>query len=131
MDDEVKKYLDSHIVISYAIPDDGHNTKIESASKDICIEYDVQKGFYIQAETDIEPGELIVDEPPYASVLLGSSLSEFCFECQEKLDHLKHNIEYCRQCVNVSYCSRECERKSWSGHKYECKYIKLLGNKFN
>lgn len=126
VDDDVKKYLDSHIVISYAIPDDGRNTRIESASKHVCIEYGVEKGFYIQAETDIEPGELIVDEPPYASVLLGSSLAEFCFECQDKLDHLKHNIVYCRQCVNVAYCSRECEKKSWAGHKYECKYIKLL-----
>lgn len=126
IDNEVKNYLDSHIVISYAIPDEDKNSRLVCASKDICIEYGVEKGFFIKAEVEIEAGDLIVDEPPYASVLLGKSLEEFCFECQEKLDHLKQNIVYCRQCVNASYCSKECEKKSWAGHKYECKYIKLL-----
>lgn len=129
IDEDVKKYLESHIDISYAIPEAEKNTKIECASKDICIEYGVEKGFYIKAESEIEAGELIVDEPPFASVLLGGSMEEFCYECQEKVDPLKHCIVYCRQCVNAMYCGRECEKKSWAtSHKYECKHIKLLGD---
>lgn len=127
VDEDVKRFLDNHIDITYVIPDDDKNKNIQCASKSIAIEYGVEKGFYIQAENDIEAGELIVDEPPFASVLLGSSLEEYCFECQEKLLPTKQNICYCRQCINVSYCSRDCEKKSWKIHKYECPYIKLLG----
>ena len=47
-DEEVKKYLDSHISITYAIPEDEKNAKLECASRDICIEYGVEKGFYIE-----------------------------------------------------------------------------------
>lgn len=127
VDEDVKRFLDNHIDITYAIPDDEKNKNIQCASKSIAIEYGVEKGFYIQAENDIEAGELIVDEPPFVSVLLGSSFEEYCFECQEKLLPPKQNICYCRQCINVSYCSRDCEKKSWKIHKYECPYIKLLG----
>lgn len=126
VDEDVKRYLDSHIDIVYEIPKDEKNTRIESASKSIAIEYGVEKGFYIKSEMDIEAGELIVDEPPYASVLLGSSLQTFCYECQNKLEPLKQNLCYCRQCINVAYCSRECEKKSWPMHRHECKYIKFL-----
>ena len=127
IDDDVKRYLDSHIDIVYEIPKDEKNPRIQSASKSVAIEYGVEKGFYIKSETEIEAGELIVDEPPYASVLLGSNLQTFCYECQEKLAPLKQNICYCRQCINVAYCSRECEKKSWPMHRHECKYIKFLG----
>lgn len=126
VDDDVKNYLDAHIDITYAIPDEEKNSKLVCASKDIAIEYGVEKGFFIQATNEIEAGELIVDEPPYASVLLGSSFGEHCFECHEKLAPMKQNICYCRKCVNVAYCCSECEKKSWKSHKYECQYIKLL-----
>lgn len=127
VDEDVKKFLDSHISITYAIPDDDVNSKIPCSSKDISIEYGVEKGFFIKSENDIEAGELIVDEPPYASILLGSNFAEYCFECHDKLDPLKQNICYCRKCINVAYCCSECEKKSWKSHKYECQYIKLLG----
>lgn len=126
LEEDVKQYLDSHIDITYEIPKEEKNSRLECASKDITIDYGVEKGFYIKAEDNIEAGDLIVDEPPYASVLLGSSFEEFCFECQNKLNPLKQNITFCRQCVNVAYCCRECEKKSWSSHKFECKYIKFL-----
>lgn len=127
VDEDVKKYLDSHIDIVYEIPNDEKNPRIESASKSIAIEYGVEKGFFIKSETEIDAGELIVDEPPYASVLLGSSLGTYCYECQTKLAPLQQNICYCRQCVNVAYCSRVCEKKSWPAHRHECKHIKFLG----
>ena len=125
-DEAVKQYLDAHLDVTFEIPAEEKSSNIVCASRLISIDYGIEKGFFIKSNEDIEAGELIVDEPPYASVLLGENIKDFCYECQKKLEPLKQNLNYCRQCVNVTYCSKDCEKASWLSHRHECKYIKLL-----
>lgn len=104
------------------------NPKIPSASTHLSLDYSFERGFHVRASQDLEPGELLVTERPYAAVLLPAYFATHCHECQLRLDTRTMALAYCRQCTTVSYCSPECERKSWSksGHKHECRFVGLL-----
>jgi hypothetical protein len=127
---EYEFYFKSYANKSFVL-DQGSTTqsgkKVQSGSSSLGIYFALDKGFYLKAEKDIQVGELIVTERPYASVLLGEHFETNCFECMLKLDPLKMNLTYCSQCSTVQYCSKECENLAWnSHHKYECKFLKLL-----
>lgn len=103
------------------------SSTIPNASSSITIDYSIQKGLHLKANRDIKVGDLLVYEKPFASVLLGENIEKNCYECMSRLNVLKMNLTFCRQCSQVTYCSQKCEHESWeSSHKYECKYFKLL-----
>ncbi|CAF0717739.1 unnamed protein product [Brachionus calyciflorus] len=105
------------------------NSKIPNADSSLVINYTQEKGYFLKAGKNIKVGELLVNEPPFASVLLGHKLDTNCFECMLKLNPLKMNITFCSQCSEVVYCSEKCADISWkTNHKFECKYFKLLLN---
>ena len=99
-----------------------------NASSQLSIDYSFDRGFHLSASSDIQAGDLIVTERPFASILLPAYFKTHCYECQLAVDTRKMSLAFCRQCTNVTYCSPECERKSWSksGHQHECAYIGLL-----
>lgn len=103
------------------------NTRCSNASKSITIDYKLLSGFSLKAVEDIKIGDLLVDESPYASVLLSENIDTHCLECMVPLNHLKMNLAYCRQCSLVSYCSSKCEKKGWHNHhKFECSRFNML-----
>ena len=105
------------------------NPKVTFASKSIDIDYSMDRGYFLKAAKDIKVGELLVNEPPFASVLIGNRIGQNCFECLLKLNPLKMNLAYCNQCSLVVYCSQNCATTSWTHiHKYECKYLNFLIN---
>ena len=113
--------------IKFSIPDKDKNSKLLNASNSISMNYTIHSSFHIKSNRKIEVGDVVLDEPAYASVLLGKYFTNYCYECFKGLNVFKMNITYCRQCSVVNYCSPQCEKNSWSMHKYECKYINLLG----
>jgi tetratricopeptide (TPR) repeat protein len=116
-----KNYADINFEIKH------RNTRCSNASKSITIDYKILSGLSLKAVEDINVGDLLVEESPYASVLLSENIESHCLECMVPLNHLKMNLAYCRQCSLVSYCSARCEKKGWHGHhKYECSRFNLL-----
>ena len=105
------------------------NSRMPNASNSITLDHNYFKGFHLKATKDIQTGDILVDEPPFASVLLSANYETNCFECMVPLNPLRMNISFCRQCAKVSYCSVECEKSGWRHHhQYECKYLNFLAN---
>jgi len=75
-------------------------------------------GRMMRATEDIEPGELIMVEPPIASCLVPNQYPNRCYHCAKKLIAPFP----CRQCRGIAYCSEKCENTSWydEGHSIEC-----------
>ncbi len=90
---------------------------------DACdVEYTTTQGRFIIAKRDIKPGEIILVEKPYASVVL--------------LDHRKSHCHHCfRRCLApvpsllstyVVFCSKQCREVANEYHQYEAQYIHLV-----
>jgi hypothetical protein len=123
-----RKLFNNYGKIAFEIEQKHVNPRIPNASNAITIDYSFDQGFYLKATQNIQVGDIIVDEPPYASVLLGDYVETHCSECMILLNLFKMNIANCRCCSRVQYCSSECERTAWKNHhQYECKYFNLLG----
>lgn len=124
---EQQFYFEKYGSINFSI--DNPNPKMTHASKSIDIDYSIDRGYFLKAARDIKVGELLVNEPPFASILIGSKIGQNCYECILKLNPLKMNLTYCPQCSLVVYCSQRCATTSWTHtHKYECKYLNFLIN---
>ncbi|KAG6556974.1 hypothetical protein Mapa_001390 [Marchantia paleacea] len=80
------------------------------------------KGRCLVANRDFRPGEIVLDQDPYSSVLDAESKSyrcDACFICSE-------NLQRCSACKSVSYCCTSCQRKEWKLHKSECQMMVKL-----
>lgn len=96
------------------------NDKYIATSKAFDIATSPSKGRYPVAALDIDLGEVLVVEKPFASVLLEECQSTHCHHCfQRTLAPIP-----CQQCSSVRYCSLECATQSWTlYHAFECKYL--------
>jgi len=99
------------------------NPSFESLSNACDVVYDPLLGRYIVAKRDIPPGEVILCEKPYASVLLAES----------RLDHCSHCYKFtlapipCLSCRHSLYCSTECRSLAYElYHKVECPLGEIL-----
>ncbi|XP_076007660.1 putative protein MSS51 homolog, mitochondrial [Genypterus blacodes] len=52
----------------------------------------------------------------------------FCTGCRKLPEHLPegHNLKRCVKCLNVYYCTKECQMKDWPLHKKVCKKLSLV-----
>ena len=87
------------------------------------------RGLY--AARPVDEDELLLIQEPYASVLSPTLLADYCSHCFSKLSKLGPSSVCvffpCRQCIQVRYCSAQCERNAWvEGHEIECAYLDLL-----
>nr|XP_012596225.1 SET and MYND domain-containing protein 4 isoform X2 [Microcebus murinus] len=117
------------------------NEQISSASSSVTLCTDPLKGRYLIATKDILPGELLVKEAAFVSVLnpgevqplhqaLDSKWSTrvtngdlYCHQC------LKHTLATvpCDGCSYAKYCSQECMQQAWElYHRIECSLGGLL-----
>lgn len=96
-----------------------------SSKVNIC--YNETKGRHLKAKKQINPGDVIIVERPYAKILLGKYEKEYCHECLRKLNPSKMNIVPCQECINVLYCSATCRNRSWKEyHRFECCVLLFL-----
>ena len=101
----------------------GPNSKFVSASCIVDIAMSDDSGRYTVATQDINVGDILVIEKPFASVLLPKHLETHCYHCLRRV-----TIPFpCRQCSSVRYCSEACADLSWDlCHSVECQYLDLI-----
>ncbi|KAI1303556.1 SET and MYND domain-containing protein 4 [Halotydeus destructor] len=81
------------------------------------------------ASQDIQDGDIVLEESPYASVLKFGQLNVLCFECFKPLPARRFP---CCSCSLVKYCSQACSELSWTrGHMFECGYTELWDRLFD
>ncbi|XP_030626078.1 putative protein MSS51 homolog, mitochondrial [Chanos chanos] len=53
---------------------------------------------------------------------------KFCSSCSKLPSHLPdpRALRRCIKCLNVYYCSKECQRKDWPLHKKFCKMLRMV-----
>ncbi|XP_022696540.1 histone-lysine N-methyltransferase SMYD3-like isoform X2 [Varroa jacobsoni] len=61
------------------------------------------------------PGDIILDELPYAASVSSDSISYVCSLCFSSTA-----TELCGGCQKVVYCSEECKESDYRDHYYEC-----------
>jgi len=99
------------------ISDCQRNSRFESLSDACDVANDPSAGRYIVAKRDILPGEIVLCEKPYASIMLAGSRFDHCSHCYKTtLAPLP-----CLSCHHHLYCSTECRSLAYKlYHRVEC-----------
>jgi len=101
----------------------GVNKEVPCIRDDVRIEYSEDKGRYLVATQDIPPGELLVTEIPYSSILLPEYYNSHCQSCFHRI--LAPIPCWC--CARVRFCSDDCRVEAWERfHKVECQQLDLI-----
>ena len=99
------------------MPECQRNSRFESLSDACDVACDTLLGRYIVAKRDIQPGEIVLSEKPYASIMLADS----------RLDHCSHCYKFtlapipCPSCCHCLYCTAQCRNLAYKlYHRVEC-----------
>ncbi|KAL4224479.1 hypothetical protein ACF0H5_015180 [Mactra antiquata] len=93
------------------------NKQIPVVSDCVDIGYCEESGRGLFAQRDIEVGEVIIVEKPYASTVLSNFKSRFCNNCCKRVVAPVP----CLSCSGVVYCDETCRNDAWENfHQYEC-----------
>ncbi|KAJ7397023.1 SET and MYND domain-containing protein 4 [Pitangus sulphuratus] len=116
------------------------NDSISGASSSLSLNYDTERGRHLVASQDIVPGQSLLKEKAFVSVLWpGESLplqdSETAWDtrvtnadlyCHHCLRQLLASVP-CRGCSYAKYCSQDCADVAWEQyHRTECSLGALL-----
>lgn len=97
--------------------------KYPFASDAIDLEYSKSAGRRIVAARDIEVGEVLIVEKPCFTYLDIPKLYTHCSHC---MTSMWAGIP-CDYCVNVVYCSAECQKNAWKKyHQMDCLFFDLM-----
>ncbi|CAG0918855.1 unnamed protein product [Notodromas monacha] len=103
-------------------PDGKENMLISGASDAIVLKYKPNRGRYYVAARQIQPGEILLVEKPYASVLFADRWASNCQYCGDEVQ----NGVPCQDCAAVIFCSDTCIRKAKQFHDIECGHMRNL-----
>ncbi|KAK7082422.1 hypothetical protein SK128_013921 [Halocaridina rubra] len=82
-----------------------------------------ERGRCTIAKRDIRPGDVLIVDSPYCTVLNPDYLTTHCFHCYQRAPAAVP----CNSCAKVCYCSEECRLASWNGlHASECRVLNHL-----
>ncbi|XP_026809754.1 SET and MYND domain-containing protein 4-like [Rhopalosiphum maidis] len=103
----------------------GPNKNIPALSKFVKMKYSESMGRCLVVSSDINPGDVLAIEKPYAGVLRRESYEHNCQNCFKRcLSGIP-----CLKCTLVIYCNETCRIQSYeSGHKYECSIFSTFNN---
>ncbi|XP_050511359.1 SET and MYND domain-containing protein DDB_G0284059-like isoform X1 [Diabrotica virgifera virgifera] len=103
--------------------DNSSNTISHCVSNKLTVKSDKELGRFVVANKEIQTGETLVVESPYAACLLPGMFGTHCHHC---FNRLQAPIG-CSDCSNVAFCKPACRDAALSSyHSYECKYLDLL-----
>jgi len=101
----------------------GSHHTFTSLSAKCLVEYTPESGRFITAAEEILPGEVVLVEQAYASVLLPDQYPTHCHHCIA----MYIAAIPCKQCPLARYCSVECRQAASSSyHQGECKSLVLI-----
>uniref|UniRef100_A0A8D2IUA0 Protein-lysine N-methyltransferase SMYD4 n=1 Tax=Varanus komodoensis TaxID=61221 RepID=A0A8D2IUA0_VARKO len=115
--------------------------RIPCASPSVCLSFSTRKGRQLVAAREILPGEILVREEAFVSVLhpgesfllRGSAEAVLCWQLASKDLHCHRCLKGalalvpCQGCSYAKYCSPGCARLAWeSYHRKECPLGGLL-----
>lgn len=102
---------------------EGKSTNYPSLSEACDVTYASDRGRFIVAKRDIFPGDVILVEKPYASVLLAENRLNHCDHCfKPTLAPIP-----CTACHHALYCNDECRKAALSSyHDVECRIRPVL-----
>ncbi|CAL8135307.1 unnamed protein product [Orchesella dallaii] len=101
----------------------GRSNYLRACSKGLVLKSNEKKGRFVVANEAFRPGDVILVEKAYVSVLLPQHYHLQCFQCYTPLEA----PIVCKSCIHVSYCSTECQDVAWkTHHQYECKILGAL-----
>ncbi|CAB0032206.1 unnamed protein product [Trichogramma brassicae] len=109
--------LETASTAAASLPSMTANRKIPCASEAVEIRYNKKYGRHVVASRDIEIGEVVAREPPYALQLGSGCLYTHCSHC---LARAWASLP-CPGCVFAVYCSAGCRDEAWHAyHDVEC-----------
>lgn len=93
------------------------NRLVPGLSDSVELKYSKEYGRHIVAARDIEPGEILGVQKPYATRIKEKMKYKICSHCGEQT----WSSIPCNNCHNVIYCSKICQKKAQiSYHDVEC-----------
>lgn len=119
-DEYITKSEEIELILKMKSP---HHPIYLCASSKLDVVQSESMGRHVIAKEDIAPGEVIVKEKPYLTLLLGSQLLFSCSYCLSR----SSNLYPCNSCCFALYCSDECKNQSWKHyHEIECPMMPSL-----
>ncbi|KAK0183328.1 hypothetical protein PV327_001379 [Microctonus hyperodae] len=96
------------------------NPEIQGASDAIKLNYSEKFGRHIVAARDIQPGEILLTQRDYASIIWPGLIQKYCWHCSKRV---WAGIP-CAQCTNAIYCNDYCRGMAWTKyHEFECRVV--------
>lgn len=80
------------------------------------------RGRATKATCVLNKGTNVISSYPLAFVSRKEFHQKICDVCFA----LKERLHRCSKCRMVYYCNAHCQKKAWSMHKLECKYLKKI-----
>jgi len=87
-----------------------------------------ERGRYVIASRDLQPGELVLREKAFGSIVNHDRIKDVCATCK-KYCYPDEELKFltCEQCRSVVWCSQECKDVGFRDyHIWECHYMKRL-----
>lgn len=106
-------------------PKGGESKILPGASAHLELKESVEKGRYIVTNCDIQLGDILFAEKPFAHVVLPDQYHQHCHHCCKKFIAPLP----CAHCTLALYCSETCRLESWQKyHLWECGGLILFHN---
>ncbi|KAK3911325.1 Annexin B9 [Frankliniella fusca] len=104
----------------------GANEEIECASNCIALKYSDEKGRHLIATKYIRPGDVLLVEKPFASILLPKSMASHCYNCLARC----LSPVPCLQCSQVLFCNEKCRSEAWERfHSIDCSLAPIISKR--
>lgn len=104
----------------------GINPEIQCASSALKLEYSEEKGRYLVATRNIRPGDVLIVEQPYASVLLPDSYATHCYYCLRRC----LSPVPCLHCSEAMFCDSVCQTTAWEAfHSIDCSLLPIISKR--
>lgn len=91
-----------------------------------------ERGRYVIADRDLMPGELVLREKAFGSIVNHNRLKDTCATCKKYCyPEDEKNFLTCDSCRSIVWCSPACKEAAIQDyHLWECHYMKKLQSNF-